>query len=123
MDKPYPRFALIFPAITQAAVANTTAGVYTFSRECVAGWVENRTGQPMYVKVGGTVSDPAKTWDWTAVVDNGTRLPISACFLTISIWCPTGATIQLVEPVSGTGSGTATVSIGGWAIAPATQTY
>lgn len=123
---PFPRFDPVYPIQVTAPVAGATAGKYTWASELVAGWVENRTGQTIYIKLHTGVAPnlaPASVTNWDFALDTGNRLPLSAKFKSLSIWFPAAATVQLAEAISGTASGTATVAMGGWPIQSNPQSY
>lgn len=120
----------LWPVEVTAPVANTTAGVWEFrtvpndpkSRfACQFVRVENFTGVIAYIKFEGTTSDPANTFDYNIQLPSGGGVSLEMGVQRLSIWLPTGATIQRVQPIvntsgtAGSGSGTATYSIYGWA--------
>lgn len=121
--------APIYPVEVTAPVANTTAGIWEFRStpgnsktgfQCQFVRVENFTGVTAYIKFEGTTSDPANIFDYNIQLPSGGGVSLEMGIQRLSIWLPTGATIQRVQPIvntsgtAGSGSGTATYSIYGW---------
>lgn len=111
---PSPSGAPIAPTVTQAAIAGTTPGVYTFAQPVHVWQIYNGSGQIAYCKFHGTVADPASTSDWDFLIASGASYSGAIPVGRFSIWFPATATVQLTDRTSATGTGTATVSIFGW---------
>lgn len=103
----------IYATILTAPVANTTAGVFEFrnristaqpvakTAEVLCGWIENRTGQTMYVKLG---AGPASLVNWDFTVADSARVPLYFQHKRLSFWSPAGATLNAVAGMGGSTS-------------------
>jgi len=87
------------PTETTAPVADTTAGLWTFSPPATDLQIDNRSGQVIYVRVNSASAASATAYDFTAY--NGQRLGgfhfrSDMTVQTVSIWFPAAATVTSI---------------------------
>lgn len=112
---PAPSGRPIYPTEDSAPTAGSAEGNYSFARQVVIWQVYNKTGQTCYCKIQGDSSDPASETNFDFTVATGETPFVGSIPITrMSVWFHTGATIQAIEPISGTDSGTATFGLLGW---------
>lgn len=81
-----------------APVANGTVGEWTFLIHCKTVWVNNSSGQNLYIKINGAAGQTVSAADYHVLIPNGSCREVTeggrVNIKKISGFAPTGATVS-----------------------------
>ena len=94
-----PAVELRDPTETTAPVADTTAGLWTFSPAATHFQFQNYSGQICYLRFNSASAATATTYDVAVATNQRIGAAIADTFLvqTVSIWFPAAATVASVS--------------------------
>jgi len=99
-----PAYKYSDPSTVVAPVADTSAGLFTFTSGLKSLYIRNTTGETIYLRINGTAALPASATVYDAVIATGADLRLHADtdlnvhkIDRVSIWVPSGGTAANIE--------------------------